>query len=265
LPARQRRRRRGPAQFQGPRKAKPPFPINLLFNVRAFYLFFIVLMIASLGAVGLAPNSGGNRTPPPIDDPVELEPTPSGVLAFDAPALTIDGAEPHVAIIKTTKGDIRIELATDAPKAVNSFAFLAGKGFYDGTTFFYVDHDFVAQAGDPTCKVSGETTCSGVGGPGYSLEIEKTKDGHAQWAVVAPITGEGEDRVHGSQFRVLFQRDSRLDGKETVFGKIVDVESQKILESLSNLAPCSAVVNTVGCDRDLSSALVIQEVIVQPG
>jgi peptidylprolyl isomerase len=236
----------------------------LLFNVKVFYLFFIVVMIASLGAVGLAPNSSGNRTPPPIDDPIDLEPTPSGVLAFDAPARTIDGAEPHVAIIKTTKGDIRIELATDAPRAVNSFAFLAGKGFYDGTTFFYVDHDFVAQAGDPTCKVGSEAACSGVGGPGYSLPIEQTRDGHVQWAVVAPIVGEGENAVHGSQFRVLYQPDSRLDGKETVFGKIVDTESQKILESLSNLAPCSAVVNTVGCDPDLSTALVIQEVIVQP-
>lgn len=265
MPGRQRRRRRGPAQYQGPRRAKPPFPINLLFNVKAFYLFFIVLMIASLGAAGLAGGLGssGPRNTPPIPSPGETSPTPNASLSFAAAAPTIDGAKPHIAIIKTTKGDIKIELATDAPKAVNSFAFLAGKGFYDGTTFFYVDHNFVAQAGDPTCKVGGKTKCSGVGGPGYSLPVEPTTERHEQWAVVAPTLAEGEQAVHGSQFRVLYQADSRLDGRETVFGKIGDRKSQEILTSLNNLAPCT-IVSTATCDRDLSSALMIEEVIVQP-
>ncbi len=266
MPARQRRRRRGPAQYQGPRRAKPPFPINLLFNVKAFYLFFIVVMIASLGAVGIAPglgSSGGNRKGPPIDSPAPIEPTPGGVLSFTAPAPTIDGSKPHVAILKTSKGDITIELATDAPKAVNSFAFLAGKGFYEGTTFFYVNQEFVAQAGDPTCKTRSETVCSGVGGPGYTLPVEETNAGHGEWAVVAPVLADGEEAVHGSQFRILFQPDPRLDGEETVFGKVVDSESQRILDELGNLAPCS-IVDTSVCDADLSSALVIDEIIVRP-
>lgn len=222
-------------------------------------------MIASLAAVGIAPSLGssGNRTPPPIDDPAALEPTPAAGLSFEAPAPTIDGTKPHVAILKTTKGDIRIELSTDAPAAANSFAFLAGKGFYEGTEFFYVDHDFVAQAGDPTCKAGSDTTCSGVGGPGYSLPLEATGAEHAQWAVVAPTVGEGEQAVHGSQFRILYQPDPRLDGTETVFGTIADEESRQVLASLSELAPCS-VVNSDTCDNDLSSAAVIEEVIVQP-
>ena len=221
-------------------------------------------MIASLGAAGLAnTGGGGNRTPPPFDDPAPLEPTPGGALSFSAPSPTIDGAQPHVAIIKTTKGDIRVELSTDTPAAVNSFAFLAGKGFYEDTAFFYVDHDFVAQAGDPTCKAGGETTCSGVGGPGYSLPLEGTAAGHGQWAVVAPTLGDGEQAVHGSQFRILYQPDPRLDGSETVFGKIVDPDSQEVLQSLTELAPCS-LVSTAGCANDLSSAAVIEEIIVQP-
>jgi len=265
LPRRQQKRRKGlPAQYPGPRRARPPFPINLIFNVKAFYLFFIVVMIASLAAVGLGPGfGGGGRSGVPIaeeETPAPME-TPTGVQTFpQGPTRAIDAAQPYKATLKTNKGNIEIQLFTDAPEAVNSFAFLAEKGFYDDTIFFYVDRNFVAQAGDPTCGVSGENACTGLGGPGYTLPVEKTREGHQQWAVVAPAITEGQE-VHGSQFRILFKPDQRLDGKETVFGKVV--AGQEHLESLGNFVPCS-VVKTDGCTSDMSSALVIEEVIVQP-
>ncbi len=223
-------------------------------------MFFIVVMIASLAAVGFAPNSGGrNRT---VDDLEPPEETPAAAVSFSEPAKTIDSKTPHLAVLKTSAGDITINLATDAPLAVNSFAFLAGKGFYDGTAFFFVDRQFVAQAGDPTCRADAKITCSGVGGPGYTLKVEKTKVGHSQWAVVAPSLGPGQD-VHGSQFRILFQADQRLDGDETVFGMVTDAESQRILAEIGEIAPCS-LSNATDCATDLKSALVIEEVIVQP-
>ena len=223
-------------------------------------------MIASLGAVGLGSGFGGgsSRTLPPlVDDSPVASATPSGLSFPDGPALTGDWTQPHKAIIKTNKGEIEIALATDAPQSVNSFAFLAGKSFYNGTIFFYVDHNFVAQAGDPTCRIDAENVCSGAGGPGYTLPVEQTQEGHEQWAVVAPATAEGQS-VHGSQFRILLQPDVRLDGKETVFGKVV--KGQEILDGLPNLTPCS-VVQTSGCvaTPDPSSALVIEEVEVLPG
>lgn len=224
-------------------------------------MFFIVVMIASVAAVGLAPGGGGPRQTLDPEDPSVLEPTPNTSMVFDAPAPTIDGTKPHVATIKTDKGDIRIQLNTDAPQTVNSFAFLAGNGFYDGTAFFYVDRNYVAQAGDPGCRKDAKNVCSGAGGPGYSLKLEKTQEAHEQWAVVAPTLGEGGEDVHGSQFRILFKADPRLDGQETVFGKVV--EGQEILEGLSDLAPCSAVTSDV-CDANLDSALVIRDVIVEP-
>lgn len=224
-------------------------------------------MIASLAAVGLAPGLGstGRSNPAPIideDTPVAAE-TPTGVLTFDGPKKTIDASKPHRAIIETNKGPIEIELFTDAPKAVNSFAFLAGAGFYDNLAFFYVDQGFVAQAGDPTCDATGEQACTGSHGPGYELPLEKTNEGHEQWAVVAPASATGE-QVHGSQFRILFEPDPRLDGKETVFGKVVNKEGRQILAGLDNLAPCS-VIQADGCDPDpdMSSALIIEEVIVK--
>lgn len=225
-------------------------------------MLFIVVMIASIAAVGLSPGNSRNRSRANVEPDVVAEETPSTVLSFDAPARTIDGTKPYVATIKTDKGDIKIDLVTDAPETVNSFAFLAGSGFYNGTAFFYVDPQYWAQAGDPTCRVDGETLCSGSGGPGYSLRLDpNSKGAHDQWAVVAPTLGQGGEDIHGSQFRILFQPDPRLYGEETVFGRVV--QGQEILEGLSQLAPCT-VVSSENCDPDLSSALVIQEVIVEP-
>ncbi len=266
LPKRQRRRRKGSSQYSAPRKAKLPFPVNLLFNVKVFYLFFIVVMIASLAAVGLGSFGGGghsnNALPVADAEPSELV-DPIGGNAFpDGPEVVIDATQPHMATVKTNQGDIRIELSTEATAAVNSFAFLAQQGFYEGSFFFFVNSNYFAQAGDPTCNVSGESVCSGLGSPGYPLPVEDTEGGHEQWAVVAPAVVEGQE-VHGSQFRILLSADQRLDGKETVFGKVV--AGQEILEGLTDFVPCS-VTEVDGCalDPDVSSALVIEEIIVEP-
>lgn len=263
--AKRRKKRGRPAPPSTPRRAKPPFPINLIFNVRAFYLFFIVVMIASLAAVGLAPGfGGGSRRAPAVEEETPLPgETPVVGESYKAPEPTIDASQPHRAIIQTSDGPIEIQLYTDAPQAVNSFAFLAKEGFYDGLYFFYVNKGFVAQAGDPTCAADlpEGTVCTGSGGPGYTLPVEETAEGHQQWAVVAPAIIEGQE-VHGSQFRILFRPDPRLDGRETVFGKVV--KGQEILEGLEDFIPCS-VAQVEGCDPhpDWSSALKIEKVTVE--
>ncbi len=225
-------------------------------------------MIASLAAVGLGPGFGSTtgRRPAPVQErtPLAAE-TPTNLQTYDAPALTIDASQPHKAIIRTDKGDIEIELATDAPEAVNSFAFLAGNGFYNGLTFFYVDKNFFAQAGDPTCDAAGKNTCTGSGGPGYTRPLEKGSESHEQWAVVAPAVIEGQE-VHGSQFRILFAPNQRLDGRETVFGKVV--AGQDLLSGLQDYIPCfdskPSASNRCSPDLNPSDALVIKEIIVQP-
>jgi hypothetical protein len=138
-----------------------------------------------MASVGLGVGFGGsnsNSGVPVVNDGDLPDPTPF-VQTFDGPAQTIDGSVAHVAMIETNQGTIEIELAEDAPATVNNFAFLAGKGFYDGTAFFYVD-DYFAQAGDPTCNLDEDAVCSGVGGPGYSLAREESGESHTQWAVV---------------------------------------------------------------------------------
>ena len=223
-------------------------------------------MIASLAAVGLAPGLGGGSSsvPPPILDET---PEPENTLATktfpDGPAKVIDAKDGYKAIIETNKGAITVALSKEATQAVNNFAFLAGKGFYDNTLFFYVNQEFAAQAGDPTCDASGEHSCTGFGDPGYApLPIEKTDEKHDQWAVVAPAVVEGE-AVHSSQFRILLEPDPRLDGQETVFGRVI--EGQDVLEQANNFIPCS-MAQVDGCQQklDRKSALIIEDVIVEP-
>src|SRR5512145_2569324 len=81
------------------------------------------------------------------------------------PPMTIDPAKSYSATMKTTKGDVVIELFADkTPNTVNNFVFLARDGFYDGVTFHRVIKDFMVQGGDPTG--------SGRGGPGYQFADE---------------------------------------------------------------------------------------------
>ena len=72
---------------------------------------------------------------------------------------------------------------------------------------------------------------------------------------------QGGQDVSGSQFRILYRDDPRANVKETVFGKVVDGTS--ILEGLRDLVPCS-VAGSANCDKDLSTALVIKEIVVEP-
>jgi len=260
VPKQRRRRRRGPVDT-GQRKAKYPFPVNLLFNTKVFYLFFIITMIASMAAVGFGVSQGSSTSPgaPIVDQTTAPEETPDVDQWPDGAPKVIDATKAHIATIQTNQGDIVMELATDAPLAVNSFAFLAAKNFYDGTAFFYVDKAYFAQSGDPTCSTDSDRLCSGLGGPGYTLSLEDSSISHVKWAVVAPSLSEGETDVHGSQFRILYADDARLDGKETVFGTVVS--GQEILEGLANFSVCS-VSTAADCQEDLSNALIIEDVTV---
>lgn len=239
-----------------------PFPLNLIFNIKMFYFVFIIVMIASMAAVGLASGSSQsrNKLPPNIETTPQPEVTPV-IHAYPSPAPVLDATAGYVATLVTNKGNITIELSPDAPEAVNSFAFLASKNFYDGSYFFYLDHNFWAQAGDPACNTAvTDVICTGTGDAGYRLSIENPSAKHEQWAVVAPVI-QGTDTVSGGQFRILFQADERLNGKETVFGTVT--EGRDILENAVNLHLCTALTQaTSDCAENYDEAIVIQDVSV---
>ena len=129
------------------------------------------------------------------------------------------------AIIKTDKGDIRINLFPEqAPVTVGSFANLAERGYYNGLNFHRVIPDFMVQGGCPYG--------SGTGGPGYKFEDECTpelkhdKPGKLSMANAGPGT-------NGSQFFVTHVPTPWLDGKHTVFGAVVGDEDQEVVNKIA--------------------------------
>jgi cyclophilin family peptidyl-prolyl cis-trans isomerase len=147
------------------------------------------------------------------------------------PPMVIDPEnQDYTATIVTEKGDIVVDLFDDkAPKTVNNFVFLAREGFYDNTTFHRVIEDFMAQAGDPTG--------TGMGGPGYRFEDEFHPDLKHDSAGILSMANSGAN-TNGSQFFITFAPTPWLDGKHSVFGKVVD--GMDVLMSISLRDPATA-------------------------
>ena len=117
------------------------------------------------------------------------------------------------AIFDTARGPIRVELLPDqAPLTVANFVNLARRGFYDGLGFHRVIADFMVQGGCPEG--------SGRGGPGYRFEDE-TGNGVRHERGVLSMANAGPN-TNGSQFFITHVPCGWLDGKHTVFGKVVE-------------------------------------------
>ncbi len=116
------------------------------------------------------------------------------------------------ATLHTSEGAIELELYPgEAPKTVENFTKLAGEGFYDGLTFHRVIPDFMVQAGCPR----GD----GTGGPGYTFEDEFNDHRVDRGAFAMANSGPN---TNGSQFFVVTaEACSWLDGKHTVFGRVI--------------------------------------------
>ncbi len=117
--------------------------------------------------------------------------------------------------ISTTKGDIVVELfENEAPNTVANFIELVSKGFYDGTPFHRVIGGFMAQGGDPTG--------TGAGGPGHAIACECGKaDARLHFLGSLSMAHAGKD-TGGSQFFLTFRPTEHLDGKHTVFGRVIE-------------------------------------------
>ncbi|MBZ0088441.1 MAG: peptidylprolyl isomerase [Thermomonas sp.] len=118
-----------------------------------------------------------------------------------------------IANFDTDRGAIRVELAADkAPLTVANFVNLVQHGFYDGLNFHRVIPDFMVQGGCPEG--------SGRGGPGYRFEDE-TGNGLRHERGVLSMANAGPN-TNGSQFFITHVPCGWLDGKHTVFGKVVE-------------------------------------------
>ena len=117
--------------------------------------------------------------------------------------------------ISTSSGDLVVELfENEAPNTVANFLTLVEKGFYDGTPFHRVIGGFMAQGGDPTG--------SGSGGPGHAIACECSAPGaRKHFLGTLSMAHAGKD-TGGSQFFLTFRPTEHLDGKHTVFGRVIE-------------------------------------------
>ena len=117
------------------------------------------------------------------------------------------------ASFETDRGPIKVELFPEkAPLTVANFVNLARRGFYDGLNFHRVIPDFMIQGGCPEG--------SGRGGPGYKFEDEANNGlGHERGVLSMANAGPN---TNGSQFFITHVATPWLDGKHTVFGKVVE-------------------------------------------
>ncbi|MBM9509771.1 peptidylprolyl isomerase [Actinacidiphila acididurans] len=152
-----------------------------------------------------------------------------------APAMAIDKTAKYTFTLDTTCGAIPMTLdAAKAPQTVNSFSFLAGKGFFDHTKCHRLTTNgiYVLQCGDPQG--------TGGGGPGYTLPDENLtafgKASSAQAPVTYPagtvaMANTGQPHTGGSQFFLVY-KDSPLPPQYTPFGTI-GADGMKVLQKIA--------------------------------
>jgi len=117
--------------------------------------------------------------------------------------------------ITTSKGPIVVELFEDeAPNTVANFIALVEKGFYDGTPFHRVIGGFMAQGGDPTG--------TGTGGPGHVIDCECTLPDARKHFLGSISMAHAGKNTGGSQFFLTFRPTEHLDGRHTVFGRVIE-------------------------------------------
>jgi cyclophilin family peptidyl-prolyl cis-trans isomerase len=218
---------------------------RLFSNYRLFAIIGAIAIIGGLafsallgsGGPGSSQNDtsvrgeGVQRDETPVPDETSVTGAAANIKRYpSAPAFTIDPGRAYTATIKTSKGDIRVELlASQAPETVNNFVFLAQDKFYDGVTFHRVIPGFVAQSGDPTG--------TGSDGPGYDLVFEKT-DAPFDAGVLAMANRRVAGSLNnGSQFFFTLEAQPSLEATHTAFGRVADEQSLEVLRSLTARDP----------------------------
>ncbi len=185
----------------------------------------------------------------PIDPSADLaaaiRPAPTGRdrSFYDEPELIVPTVSPRV-YIDTSRGRIEIELAVvDAPLTCLTFMTLARKGFYNGVRWHRVVPNFVVQAGDP--RGDGE------GGPGFTIrdEIHQLPFMRGTLGLALEWADTG-----GSQFFLTHSPQPHLDGRYTVFGRIV-----RGLEVLDRMQPDDAIVRMLVWDGKTMAGTAVED------
>ncbi|HHW4678680.1 MAG TPA: peptidylprolyl isomerase [Xylella sp.] len=143
----------------------------------------------------------------------------------------------------TARGPIKIKLFADkAPLTVANFVNLAKRGFYDGLNFHRVIANFMIQGGCPEG--------SGRGDPGYRFEDE-TNNGMPHERGSLSMANAGPN-TNGSQFFITHVATPWLDGKHTVFGKVLD--GQNVVDTIAQ----GDIINKITIEGDTDGLLALK-------
>ncbi|RTH15326.1 peptidylprolyl isomerase [Thermus scotoductus] len=197
-------------------------------------LLFLALLLL-LGAC-----KGENMRPLPY-----LSETP--VRSFKAPQKVLEDGKDYYARLKTTKGDILLDLLEkEAPNTVNSFVFLTLHRYFEGVVWHRVIPGFVAQTGDPTG--------TGRGGPGYSFGLEIAPGLAFDREGMVGMARTQDPNSNGSQFFITLAPTPHLTGQYTLFAKVVEG-----MEVVRRLAPTEGPGATGERDKILSVEILVKE------
>lgn len=183
----------------------------------------LILTVAFVGLVGCkttTPAPPPEAPPPgvPTANPTPTPPTPPAPPSQPAKEnKPVSDAKQTVIIIKTVKGDIKVELFDkQTPITAGNFLLLAEDGFYNGLTFHRVVPGFVIQGGDPKGN--------GSGGPGFTITDEIGKGPGLERGILSMAKTSAPNSA-GSQFFVVTGEKSavsHLDKDFTTFGKVLE-------------------------------------------
>ncbi|GHF81145.1 peptidylprolyl isomerase [Deinococcus ficus] len=140
------------------------------------------------------------------------------------PDLALTDGKDYYALIDTSKGQILADLyEQETPVTVNNFVTLARNHYFDGIRFHRVIEGFMAQTGDPLSVDDAKKAEWGTGGPGYSFADEFRSKLTFNSAGILAMANSGP-ATNGSQFFITFAPTDFLNGKHTIFGKVVQGE-----------------------------------------
>ncbi|MEJ6951961.1 peptidylprolyl isomerase [Natronospora cellulosivora (SeqCode)] len=137
---------------------------------------------------------------------------------------------PIVTILMENGKEIKLELYPEhAPNTVNNFIYLIEDNYYDGIIFHRVIEGFMIQGGDPQG--------TGMGGPGYSIEGEFKSNGFANELKhtrgVISMARSQHPNSAGSQFFIMHQDATHLDGQYAAFGKVI--EGMEVVDEIAQV------------------------------
>lgn len=171
--------------------------------------YFIYLLLAA-GLIGCAATKQNNYQPKNItvngkDKKIMIDVNEQ-----------LDSTKTYYAVFKTNMGEFEIELFSKlTPKTVKNFVLLSKSGYYDGVTFHRVIDRFMIQGGDPTGTGRGGESIYGARFEDeFKPELLHSSEGILSMANAGPNT-------NGSQFFITLVPTPHLNGKHTVFGKVV--------------------------------------------